>query len=512
MTRPILAISEVARGVVQQRDYSKRAPHFSDDEVGALADAFNDMLSQIEHRTQELEVSMREQAREVSERRVAQQEVMRLNQELERRVDDRTAQLVASNDDLTRATATAQNANRAKSEFLSSMSHELRTPLNAIIGFGQLLEAPAVSITPEKRRLFTGHIVKAGHHLLTLINDILQLAQIESGKLALSLESVRVADVLADCRLMTESLGAGRGIRVVFPVPCELRVVADQTRLKQVLLNLLSNAIKYNRDDGTVHVECTLCEPAGPPQGRTAERAARSDPDIPGRVRFSVRDSGLGLRPEQLESLFQPFNRLGQELGAEQGTGIGLVVAKRMVESMAGRIGVDSTPGIGSVFWVEFNAAVALAAAPKTLPVPAPAGGTEPGADASIATVLCVDDNPASLALVQEILGRRSDLRLLSAADGRAAVAMARAQHPQIILMDNNMPHLTGIEAQAILRDDPECADILVIALTANAMPDAMAQGLAAGFFRYLTKPIDVAELFEAIDAALALARMRERP
>jgi signal transduction histidine kinase/ActR/RegA family two-component response regulator len=474
VTRPILEISAIARDVVQQRDYSRRARRVSADEVGALADAFNDMLSQIERRTTDLEASNRQ--------------VTQLNERLEQRVRERTAELETSNEGLRHATEAAERANRAKSEFLSNMSHELRTPLNAIIGFGQLLAAENWPATEAQRRGFTQHIVNAGKHLLTLINEILNLAQIEAGKLSLSLEAVQLADVLDDCRTMAEPLGAGRGIRVLFPANCEFSVVADRTRLKQVLLNLLSNAIKYNRDNGAVVVDC-----------------ARHAP----RVRLSVHDTGMGMQPDQLQALFQAFNRLGRELGAEEGTGIGLVVTKGLVEMMGGEIGVQSTPGVGSVFWIELNEATVVARSPsRPAELDAPHIDEE-AADQAAATILCVDDNRASLELVQQVLSRRTALRLLTAPDGRAGVEMAREHRPDVIVMDNNMPQLSGREAQRILRGDARTADIPIIALTANAMPEAVAEGLAAGFFRYLTKPVDVDALLHAVDEALELAHER---
>ncbi len=487
VTHPVLAIAQIAREVVERRDYSRRAPKLSDDEVGTLVESFNDMMREIEHRTQALEASNREKEREVEERRSAQQEVMQLNEGLEQRVRERTAQLETSNHELALATVTAEQANRAKSEFLSSMSHELRTPLNAIIGFGQLLDADDFPATPEQRREFTGHIVRAGNHLLALINEILNLAQIESGRLTVSIESVLVGELLEDCQTMIAPLGARRGVRLQFPAQCEFGVKADRVRLKQVLLNLLSNAIKYNRDHGSVVVECTGTEE--------------------GRVRISVQDTGIGLRPDQLQSLFQSFNRLGQEGGEVEGTGIGLVVTKRLVELMGGTIGVRSTQGMGSVFWIELGASEPAMPRAGDVAIRAPIDVSAELAGRSSATVLCVEDNPASLRLVEEILRSRTQLRLLSAPDGRLGVELARAHLPQVILMDNNMPFLSGREAQSILSRDPLTANIPIIALTANAMPEAITQGLAAGYFRYLTKPITVVALLEAVDSALELSR-----
>jgi signal transduction histidine kinase/ActR/RegA family two-component response regulator len=417
------------------------------------------------------------------------QEVMRLNERLEARVRERTAQLERSNEELKLATATAEKANRAKSEFLSSMSHELRTPLNAIIGFGQLLGTNIADARPERRQEFVDHIVGAGKHLLTLINEILNLARIESGHVELSVEPVLMSDVLEECRRMIEPMAAQRGIQVEFGQDCSEVALADRMRLKQVVLNLVSNAIKYNRKQGWVHIHCSAV-----------------DAD---HVRIAVQDSGQGLQPAQVQALFQPFNRLGQEGGPEQGTGIGLVVTQRLVELMGGTIGVDSRPGEGSTFWVDLRASDQPALPREATDWGALTSLPHPPARRGPATVLYVEDNRASLKLVEELLAARGDIRLLSAGDGQLGVEMAREHQPDVILMDNNMPTMTGREAQAILKQDPRTAHIPVIALTANAMPGAAASGLAAGFYRYLTKPLDPRRLLEALDSALATVRQR---
>jgi signal transduction histidine kinase/CheY-like chemotaxis protein len=468
VVQPIIAIGDVARDVMQRQDYSRRAPRTTQDEVGTLADSFNGMLGEIERRSQQ---------------------ILRLNEELEARVRDRTAQLETSNEELRLATAAAEKANLAKSEFLSSMSHELRTPLNAIIGFGQLLGGDIGNTRPERRQEFVEHIVGAGKHLLTLINEILNLARIEAGHVELSLEPVDVDEVLADCRKMIEPMATQRGIATQFMPSGGCVALADRMRLKQVLLNLISNAIKYNRPGGSVQVCC-------------------STPD-PQQVRIEVVDTGLGLQPEQVRALFQPFNRLGQEAGPEQGTGIGLVVTQRLVELMGGEIGAHSAPGQGSTFWVDLRASEMPAPPPAETDWGALPELAAPHASEATATVLYVEDNPASRRLVQELLGTRQDLRLLSATDGRAGLEMAFAERPDIILMDNNMPTLSGREAQSLLRRDPRTAHIPVIALTANAMPEAATASLAAGYFRYLTKPLNAAALMAALDDALRVTRQR---
>jgi len=491
ITRPVLAIAHTARDVVEQSDYARRAHKSSDDEVGVLADAFNNMLSEIERRTHELEISNRDKDKEVEERRLAQLKVMQLNSALEQRVQERTMQLEASNGQLALAKQAAESANRAKSEFLSNMSHELRTPLNAIIGFGQLLTSENMPYSARQQHEFTQHILKAGHHLLELINEILNLAQIESGKLSLSLETVELDEVLDDCKTMIQPQCDQRGIRLLFPARHGLRVEADRMRLRQVLLNLLSNAVKYNRDAGSVVLECTALDDQ--------------------RVRISVQDTGMGLNPEQLQLLFQPFNRLGQETSAVEGTGIGLVVTRHLVEMMDGQIGVSSTVGMGTLFWIELQNAAQFGPALAPVVVPTPIEPPLPALkqDDARALVLYVEDNPASLKLVEEILGYRNDLQLISATNAMQGIKLAQAHQPRIILMDNNLPGMDGLQALSMLRGDARTSHIPVIALTASAMPQAIAEGLEKGFFRYVTKPIRIEDLTQAIDQALAKSAAR---
>ncbi len=385
--------------------------------------------------------------------------------------------------ELTRAVAVAEKSNLAKSEFLSRMSHELRTPLSAILGFAQLLEAGSPAPTATQKRSVE-QILKAGWHLLELINEILDLSVIESGKLSLSMESIALAEVLRECEIMAETQAQKYGISVTFArleAPCF--VSADRTRAKQVLINLLSNAIKYNRPGGTVSVVCTVS-------------AGDS-------VRISVQDTGIGLTAEQLAQLFQAFNRLGQQAGVEEGTGIGLVVCKQLVGLMGGVMGVESTVGKGSVFWFELKRTAAPQAPVYEATRLAPA---QVSADAPRNVVLYVEDNPANLLLVESLLERRPDFRFLSARDGISGVALARTSQPDVILMDIDLPDISGIDALKLLASDPETAGIPVIALSANAMLHDIEKGNAAGFFRYLTKPMNVTKLMATLDSALDLA------
>jgi len=386
---------------------------------------------------------------------------------------------------LTDAKAAAEKANLAKSDFLSSMSHELRSPLNAILGFAQLMESDIPPPTPSQKES-VGQILQAGWYLLELINEILDLAMIESGKLSMSLEPVSLAEVMLECRSMIEPLAQRRGILLTFPSFDQSQSVkADRTRLKQILINLLTNAIKYNQVGGSVTVECSATT-------------------TPGHVRVAVRDTGQGLSPEKVAQLFEPFNRLGQEDNTEEGTGIGLVVSKRLVELMDGVIGVESTVGAGSVFWVELLSTAplmlsSLIAATAAIQ-PAEANG------ARVRTLLYVEDNPANLKLVERLIARRPDLRLLSAIDGNRGVELAHTCQPDVILMDINLPGISGIEALRLLRGDIATSHIPVVALSANAIPRDIQKGLDAGFFGYLTKPIKVNEFMDTLNVALKFA------
>lgn len=393
--------------------------------------------------------------------------------------------LLEKNIELENAKAVAEKANLAKSDFLSSMSHELRTPLGAILGFAQLMESSTPAPLPAQKRSIA-QILKAGWYLLELINEILDLALIESGKLPMSMESVSLAEVMQECVLMSEPQALTRDIKVVFRrSDTPDFVYADRTRLKQVIINLLSNAIKYNRDGGSVILQ-----------------SSQSPQEM---MRISVRDSGEGLTAMQLEQLFQPFNRLGQEANGAEGTGIGLVVSKRLVESMEGSIAAQSTVGVGSEFWFELKRtdepAIALEATPlmSTLTL-------QPEDPELLQTLLYVEDNPANLMLVEDIISRRPNLRFLSAADAVTGIEMAHTCRPDIILMDINLPGISGLTALKILRENPNTASIPVVALSANAIPRDIDKGLDAGFFRYLTKPLRINEFMMTLDIALDCA------
>ena len=396
--------------------------------------------------------------------------------------------LLAKNAELEDAKRVADKANRAKSEFLSSMSHELRTPLNAILGFAQLIEAGEPPPTSGQQSRVE-QILKAGWYLLELVNEILDLAVIESGSVSMALEPLRLSEVLADCQAMIEPLAQASGITVSYcPLDAPRWVQADRIHLKQVLVNLISNAIKYNQTNGSVEVACSM--------------------GSHGRVRISVRDTGQGLSAEKLGQLFQPFNRLGQETGSVKGTGIGLVVSKRLVELMNGEIGVNSTEGVGTEFWVEFDQArgtsLVIAASAHDLHEHLKSESLD--ANAIQHTLLYVEDNLQNLQLVEALIARRPHLRLLTARDGPSGIDLARRQLPAIILMDISLPGMSGLQALKLLREDPATQHIPVLALSANAMASDIEQGLAAGFFRYITKPIKIDAFMDVLDQALAFS------
>lgn len=379
----------------------------------------------------------------------------------------------------------ADRANLAKSEFLSSMSHELRTPLGAILGFAQLLESGNPPPTVSQRKSLD-QILKAGWYLLDLINEILDLSLIESGKLTLSLEPTSLSEVINESRALIEPQAHKRRLSLYFPdAQNTMSVRADRTRLKQVLVNLLSNAVKYNRLGGEVHVTCDVAEN--------------------NHARISVSDTGSGLSEKQISQLFQPFNRLSQEGHGDNGTGIGLVVCKRLVELMGGVISVSSVVGDGSVFSFELP----IATASNTACVVSIEPVNPQAIVAQCGTLLYVEDNPANLMLVEDLVLRRPNLRLLSARDGHEGVDLAIAYLPDLILMDINLPGLSGPAALRLLQSHPTTAHIPVIALSANASARDISRGMEAGFFRYLTKPIKVDEFLATLDAAMTHARLR---
>lgn len=380
---------------------------------------------------------------------------------------------------LIEARKAADSANQAKSEFLSSMSHELRTPMNAIIGFAQILQYDSEMTADQQDNVH--EILKAGRHLLGLINEVLDLAKIESGRINLSLEPVDLSSLAEDCRHLLQPIATQAGIDLIIDLPTESSVFADRVRLKQVLLNLLSNAIKYNRPEGKVSLAIA--------------------PGKAGHLRLVVADTGLGIAEERIKELFQPFNRLGAEASEVEGTGIGLTITRRLVEMMGGEIGVESTLGIGSTFWVEL--ALGHIAAVDNVDSDTGSHIFSMGCIGA-ATVLAIDDNPANLKLIEKVMSRRESIRLVCAHTPELGVELAFAHRPSLILLDINMAGMDGYQVLDVLKTNAALKAIPVIAVTANAMQHDIERGMLAGFSGYLTKPIQINKLLETVEHFLA--------
>ncbi|MDS4015964.1 MAG: bacteriohemerythrin [Candidatus Accumulibacter sp.] len=412
---------------------------------------------------------------DITERRAAEEELERYRTHLEVLVGQRTLELSAAKE-------AAETANRAKSDFLSSMSHELRTPMNAIIGFAQMLEYDGE--LNANQRDSVQEILKASRHLLDLINEVLDLSRIESGRIELSLEATNVAAVVDDCRHLVEPLAAPYGIVLVTDVPDGTWVTADRVRLKQALLNLLSNAVKYNREQGRIHLVAQARQSDGGP-----------------RISISVADTGIGIAAERLNAVFQPFTRLVGEQSEIEGTGIGLTITQRLIELMGGEIGAESELGVGSRFWIDLpSAGVARHDDPSNVSLGA---RTQALAASDERRVLCIDDNPSNLKLMTQILGRRTNLRLLAAHAPHLGIELALAHRPHLILLDINMPGMDGYQVLAILRHEPLTRRTPVIAITANALARDIERGRAARFRDYIIKPIDVTAFLRVVEDAL---------
>ncbi len=415
---------------------------------------------------------------------------------------------------LRHASAGAERASEAKSEFLSRMSHELRTPLNAILGFAQLLELDGL---PADQAASVDQIQVAGRHLLSLINEVLDISRIEAGRVSLSTEPVEVSEVLDEVTTLLGPVAETAGIALSVDNDGSPKVLvrADRQRLLQVLLNLGSNAVKYNSRGGSVAF-------------RTALTGG-------GRVRFEVRDTGPGIPFEKQDQLFVPFSRLGAERSAVEGTGVGLALSKQLVEVMGGVIGVDSAPGCGSTFWVELvraeptepteatepvaPAAVAArrgpvhrrpgrvasaidgaSTGPSDAPGPTSNGARQANGSARGVVVLQIEDNPSNSALVQQVLAKRPAVRLISASEGHTGLELARQHRPDLVLLDLHLPDLPGDELLQRLKAVPELADTKVVVVSADATPSRIREMLDHGVEGYLTKPVDVEALLRLVD------------
>lgn len=383
------------------------------------------------------------------------------------------------------AKETAEKANQAKSDFLSSMSHELRTPLNAILGYAQLFEYDTNLSAPQLDNVREIH--KAGEHLLQLINDVLDLAKIESGKMAVSLEPVLVSRVVAECFTLVQPQANAQGVNLNADLNGleSTYVIADNVRLKQALINLVSNAIKYNKVGGEVEV-------------RLSERPE-------GKLRINVRDTGQGIAANRQDEVFQPFNRLNAEHSKIEGSGIGLVITKQLVEMMTGSLNFSSVENVGTEFWIDlplsekWNQDLLMVGERRVNPY-------RP-VDLKVerhCKVLYVEDNPSNLRLLQELFARYPQLELEVAEEAFLGIYKARSELPDVIILDINLPGMDGYEALSVLKRDPVTEHIPVVGLSANAMPYDIERGQKAGFYDYLTKPVEINHLIHTLNQLLA--------
>ncbi|MGL6109903.1 MAG: hybrid sensor histidine kinase/response regulator, partial [Rubrivivax sp.] len=392
--------------------------------------------------------------------------------------DMRSAQMVREEK------AVAQRESQAKSQFLSRMSHELRTPLNAVLGFAQLLLADGDKVGSDTRRRRLVHIESAGQHLLSLIDDVLDLSSLEGGEMRIAAQPVALADLVAQTLPLVARTARQHKVRLRTG-ELDAVVLADPTRMRQVLLNLLTNAVKYNREGGQVLVEA---------QRRGA------------RVALRISDTGMGMDAQQVGQAFEPFNRLGREHDGIEGTGIGLAIVKTLVERMGGTVHLQSTPGEGSCFEVLLPDAPRPAAAAEASAHQADAPPHAPPAPGRLARLLYIEDNPVNLMIVQELLARRTDLQFDSAVDGLSGVARAVAGLPDLVLVDMQLPDINGLEVLRLLRANAATAAIPCIALSANAMPADIGRALQAGFADYWTKPLDFDRFMRSLEAQLGLS------
>jgi PAS domain S-box-containing protein len=560
ISEPILALAETAKAISTRRDYSVRATKLGKDELGLLTDAFNQMLTQIHQQDEALRESaenvravlnsavsavivmdaggkitdwnaraekkfglthLKALGQEMAETILPPRDRETVRREMERFIgtgeasaSDQLIEMSALRQDgsefpvelsispiktgevvkfcafitniterkkgeaALKAKQEAESANKAKSEFLSRMSHELRTPLNAILGFGQLLERHNPT---EIQRTRVDHITTAGRHLLKLINEVLDISRIESGTLQLSLEPVAIADVLQEALDLMRPLATQRLIELsASPCPdANSFVLADRQRLIQVLLNLIGNAVKYTPQGGKTTVSCSSCPN-----------------DM---LRVAVRDTGPGIAAEKLTRLFTPFDRLGAEQSSVEGTGLGLALSQRLIEAMNGSVGVESTVGEGSTFWLELPC-VAPPLDRASAPGPHMA---EPQSTSGKRTLLYIEDNLSNLTLVREIFAEQPDIKLLAAMQGQLGLDLARKHLPDLILLDGHLPDLPGSEVLTELRRDETTRDIPVVVISADATARQIDLLMAAGAHAYLTKPLDITEVFRVVEEAI---------
>lgn len=455
-------------------DYSRQISHRESGALGKLYTDINQMIAAIHSKQEQLIAHQNQLEQTIAERtKVLRGEIQQHQQTMS---------------ELEQARIDAESANRAKSEFLSNMSHELRTPLNAILGFAQIIQLDDQHLS-EQDREHVDYIANAGRHLLDLINDILELSKIEAGKLTVTMDEFPLASILAESLQLVEPLASERGIDIGRPSgPITANVISDFRKLKQAVINLLSNAIKYNKENGSISISCEVI-----------------DNNL---LRLSITDTGKGIPIERQNELFKPFSRLDAEDTLTGGTGIGLVLTRYLIEEMNGYIGLNSEEGKGSTFWLDIP-----------LADPDYTDGSYPSFsfpdeddDTDLTTttedtvpdndnirILYVEDSTFNVRLIQAVVKKHPRLELIVATTAEEGLDKLRAEKPDIVLMDINLPGMNGYEAIKIIRQEPEIADTPVLALSADAMKDAVHEGEQAGFDRYLTKPVDLSILMQTI-------------
>jgi len=374
----------------------------------------------------------------------------------------------------------AELANAAKSDFLSSMSHELRTPLNAILGHAQILGFDK-DLLSENQLVSVDEILKGGNHLLELINDMLDLAKIEAGKLNVTVEEISLSEVIEECLSLTSVLAQDAGIAIDYGHPEQYAVITDRFRLKQILINYISNAIKYNHPNGLIQISY--------------------EPQTENKLRICVSDNGIGLDNDQLEKVFSSFERLGAEYSPIEGSGIGLSLSKKLAELIGASVGVTSTKGEGSKFWIDVDYIKEhIPSTPLKATIPTSLADRE---KEQSQTILYIEDNEANLKLIEKIIKMKTSYTFISAPDGKSGIDSAVIHRPDLILLDINLPGIDGFEVLARLRTKLESLPP-IIAVSANVMPKDIEKGFKAGFDDYITKPFDLSQLLEKIHKRLA--------